>query len=133
MLARVQIKELIREEIFQIYEAFERKDMGKISDIQWYIVNKIQNKEWKGKKYPLKDFTYEFMKRKYKITYGWRRFDRMVPRRIKVRNYYGGMSYRDNPNGKKRKESVVVMSHIYITEVQKIQYIYEKTHDIRWG
>jgi len=88
-LLRVQIKQLIKENIFEIHEAFETEDELAVSRMEKKVKFNITNKEWKGWKYPYQNFVYEFMGEKYRIVYIWNHTSVSRSRKKTVKDNYG--------------------------------------------
>lgn len=85
MNKREKTKELIRENIFAIHEAFELNKLDVVVNIAASIRYRL-SVEYKGHKIPLKDFVYNFMGNDYRIRYIWSHVTSRERRRIIPRN-----------------------------------------------
>jgi len=64
-------KELFREKIFAIHEAYETENWVNLSNIEHSIRWNLMKISYKGHKRYLKDFTIEYAGHTYKIEYTW--------------------------------------------------------------
>lgn len=92
---RTKTKDIIKENIFALYESSEVGDVSRYNDIERSIYYKMVC-EYKGWNIPLKDFTYKHMGCDFIISYSWHKTYKRVPRRIRVKNNYGDWGMKDS-------------------------------------
>lgn len=116
-----KIKAVIKERIFELYEAFEIDDKLKIHSIENTI--RYQINRYEGWKLPMKDFVYEFMDNEFKITFQWMKMLEKTNRKKTVRNNYGFLGKIKTTKFYNKK--YIILSNISIARINKTQEAYE--------
>lgn len=117
---REKTKELIREKIFAIHEAYETNNWDNLRAIEHSIKWNLMRTKYKGHKKHLKDFVYEYMGYKYKISYEWTFTYEKIYRRKKQTSIYGPKMSRWVTDTSKDpiKSKMTVIDKVYIKRLQ---------------
>lgn len=123
MINRVKIKSLIRERIFEIYEAYSINDISKITNIRQDIYRQLTYKEYKGWVVPLKPFVYKFMDNIFKISYKWNQCTKKeyYKKTVISGNYFKYKSQVNNLDRPARKSKCTLLENIYIEKIDKLK------------
>lgn len=113
---REYTKKLIKERMFQIYEAFECVDYNKILTIQGEIYREIRGMMYEGHKIPMKNFILEVLNKKFHIKYEWSTILRKTERVRIGRDNHGWM--RKIPTNKFYNKKFTVLGKITINEIK---------------